>query len=350
MKIVLNDALSPPKPWEPAPISTWNPDPVRSFHDKIGHLYKAPAGKELLVVSPMQGEYNYMTKGYMELLSKAYSQHYAIEVAPHDVWYIVLTQLAELIKANPDAYKVMFTKSDEKQLLLVQKDHATDINIEFLIAELKKNVPTDSTIFLPELSTHTPESRIAHMAAFTDGMQAYYSYGMMCCGLPAIHLTGADEDWNQLIHSVREIIALFTGINAPKKAITYLARVESVLLRIWGTFPCGGDNIDFWKNIYTQQNVGSGGDLIVNGWFGELWLDHKPGQMIKSYHSTVSSIPYKDYDTDTDYVMMVGAFKGLILPDNTLQAQYGKITFQVIDEVPYAERKNRPNLTMVVTQ
>ena len=352
MQIVLNDTLTPPLPWEPIPITNWNPDPIRAFHDKVGHLYDAPGGKELTVVNPLKGDYHYPQRGYMEMLSKAYSQHYTLEIAPHDIWYIVLTQIVELIKKSPDSYKVIFTNSDEKKLLVVEKDHATDINMDALLKALKANVPMDTSIFLPELSTHTKESRLAHAAAFADGMRAYYDYGMMCCGLPKINLTGTVKDWAQLIHSIGEISVLFRGIGAPKQSEEYLLRAETYLRMIWGTYAAEGGNVEFWKNIYTQKNVGSGGDLVINGWFGQLWLEYKPGQMIKSFHSTVSSVPYKDFDFEIpkEYVMMFGAFKGVILPENVLQAQYGHMTFEIVDKVPYAERKANPlpNLTVVV--
>lgn len=351
MIITLNDTLSPPKPWEPIAPSTWNPDPVRQFAENVGRTGNPETGKQLDLLHQMRGEIpHFYTKGYMHLLSQAYSQHYAIEIAPHDVWYIVLTQLAELVKNSPDKYRSLFTTSADKKMLVCEQAYgSTEIDLDQLLVLLKANIPMDSAVFLPELSTNTPESYHAQVAAFADGMSVYYSYGMMCCGLPSIHIKGTPIDWLKLVEHTVEILKAFHTIDP--KAKEYLTRVHGLLLQMGNAFLV--QDKEFWAGIFTQKNVGSGGQIDVNGWFKDLFLDPKnKGDLSGHFNSAISKVPVKNLDTGREFVMMFGAFKGIILPENVLQAQYGHITFESVPKRPYSydAHKKLPNLTVTSTQ
>lgn len=280
---------------------------------------------ELVRELPMRDAY--FTKGFMDMASEAYSYHYGLTVEPHNLWYIVLTQLCEMIHARPEDYRDLFTKSESKPLILVQQDHPTDININALIAELKPYIPADANLFLPELSTHTDKSRIACAAAFADAMTVYYDYGMFCCGIPRVKLTGTVEDWTLLQDNAMKLRSMFAD-NKNFKAANYLERVASVMSRIVATFYRDDQNLEFWQDIFTQKNVGSGGDKIVDGWLAELYGKTKRGDMLRSFHNTLSYLPYKNVSTGEDFIMVHGALYA-DTTDDIITAQYDHATFQL---------------------
>lgn len=345
MLITLNDSLSPPTPLaalDPAQITR----SYEYFHNRMQRQHRVDPNQKMVVVSPLAGDYHFMVNSYMEVVSKAYSRHHNLEVAPHDIWYLVLTQIAELVKLSPETYRDLFTKSNDKILLAVQQNHATDLDLPAIMEQMVQFLPTNMAIFLPELSTHTEGSKLACMAAFADGMQKYYEYGMFCCGIPKISLTGTLEDWEQLAYSAEQISNHFGHIKA-LTGVTYIERVRSVIREIIASYLTPHMNTAFWTDIFTQRNVGSGGDLIVNGWMLDLYLDNKCEKMMRSCHSTVSVVPYSNLSTGQQYVMMHGAFKGVIRPDNVLQAQYGHITFEIVKKEPVSP--NAPSRVVMVS-
>lgn len=340
MIIQLNDALRVNKLLEsPA-------DSLRHFTNSLkrqlaGDVYtvgtwdeRRAQQEQIECVRQISGQFDRLYHGYMDLTSTAYSRHYSLEMAPHDLWYIVMTQLATAIKDNSEACRDLFSSSPDKQLVLVPQDHEVDINLSALIEQMKLLIPADTELFLPQLSTHTIESELACAAAFADGMSNYYDYGMFCCGIPQIKLSGTAEDWSLLYNNLTKIQQLFIPLAVMSKTCLYLDDVLDIVSNIGQTYVRPDMNTEFWLDIFTQRNVGSGGDLVVDGWLTRLYLCNSPGKLIKSYHNTVTKVLYKNVSTGQQYAMMHGAFRGVIQPNDTLQAQYDHVTFELKSPLP----------------
>lgn len=327
MIIELNSELTVKSPYEYSAqqMEEWR---VRA-HRELGYKIKGMSSTPPELVRPLNGEDDVYQRGLMDIASRAYSRHYGLEIGPHNIWYVVLTQLAEQINANAEACRHLFTASAEKQTILVEQDHPTDINVLALIEKVKASVPMDTTLLLPELSTHTVESQIACAAALADALRQYYDYGMFCCGIPRIRLTGTAEDWQLLHTNVSVLNSTFGAIPRMRKTATYLERVNEVLANIISSFYTNDQNVEFWTNIFTQKNVGSGGDLLVNGWLTDLYVNGKPGDMIKVFHDTISILPYTNVSTKESFVMMHGAFRVNATEGEILQAQYDHATFKI---------------------
>lgn len=320
MIIVLNPKLSAPKLYAPSPKDSFE----RNILGKLDNL----PNKHYKLAQTMQGDAHYLNVGYLGLASKAYSQHFALEVAPHDLWYIVLTELAGLIKQNVEACRPLFTTEPEKVDICVNNTGGVMIDLEAIMAKLLEKIPMDTSVLLPDLSTHTRESRIACIAALADGVQHYYSYSMMLCGIPAIDLTGTEKDWTMLVSNAILLAEQFAGIGLDEIA-KYLNRIRAIFTRIAVAFVDGDINHNFWKDIYTHQNVGSGGELIVSGWIGMLYFKVERGMKLTNFSSTISVVPYLDRDTGIVYRTVHGGFKGVVTSEGILQCQYGNMVFSV---------------------
>jgi hypothetical protein len=57
--------------------------------------------------------------GWLGMVADCYSRHEKLQVQPHDLWFIVLTELAVEVNENSDKYRALFTNSAEKQTILV---------------------------------------------------------------------------------------------------------------------------------------------------------------------------------------------------------------------------------------
>lgn len=328
MKIILDESL------EPLELHEWQ---AKRDIDKTIYIISANAAKaanisrnQMQNVRPMTPISILSPRGYLNILSTAYDRHYSIVLHPHDLWYIVLTQIAEEVSNNPSDYRSLFTSSDDKQKIIVGQDHPTDININKLIEKLRELVPgSPDTIdlFLPELSTITPEARLAHAAAFVSTVSQYYDYGMFCCGIPSVHLKGTEEDWYLLAVNCLNLGDVFAD---SKKMIDYFIRVHKLFKKL-ATMIWAGPDIEFMKDIYRQNNVGSGGDLSVNGWITQLYIKGA-NSLIKSFHDTMSAFTYENVSTKQKFVMVHGAFGANFVADHTLEAVYDHTTFEILDD------------------
>lgn len=294
------------------------------------------------------GDYDfYSNMGMLHNLSAAYSLHYGIVINPHDLWYLILTQIAEAVNKNPGEFKKFFTDTEEKQLIAVPQNHDTDINVAAILEQLKGRMPGGEKfafLFMPELSTHTNKSRLACAAAFASTVKEYYDYGMYCCGITHIDLRGTADDYL----SMRDNIGLLSDKFKDTSLCNYLKRIYDILDRINLAFVWESPFAEksyFWEDIYTQKNVGSGGDLVVDGWIKEFYLNNEPNKMIKSFHTSLSVFEYCHLNTGQKYVMAHGALGTKINTSEhgqSFETVYDHLTFEIIDE----PKTQTPEITM----
>lgn len=272
------------------------------------------------------GDHELTQSGFANVVAEAYSSHHGLVLHPHDIWYVVLSNIAGIVGERPDNYKGLYTVRDEKQMLLVDCDHATDINIEALIEKLAAAMPVSIDMFLPKLSTATPAANIAMAAAVLDAAKNFYDYGMFCCGIPFIDLRGEVEDWNNLDWCINDILNEIRKLEKPQlasKLVTYLGDVRWVILQIAKAYT--EDQSEFFRDIFTKENVGSGGDLKITGWITKLYHNVKNGDLIRSFHDTVSSFTYENVSTKEHFMQFHGAF-GSNIVDGALELAYDHVT------------------------
>lgn len=341
MKIILNDELqqTPVHERTQATREQRRASGHKEFAERfIGKMSKLCAPKDPSERWPRPdaqvvrglGDHQMTQNGFANVVSEAYSTHLGLVLHPHDIWYVVLANISAIVGEKPDFYRNLYTTSDEKQEILVIQDHPTDINIEALIAKLGEKMPVDISLFLPELSTATPEAKLAMSAAVLDAAKHYYDYGMFCCGIPYIDLRGTKEDWMALENSVIGIIVECSKgdtveVGLRGKLTKYLGEVQKVLINIAASYDV--DNTEFWKDIFTQKNVGSGGDLVITGWICDLYHTVKRGDMIKSFHDGISSFPYENKTTNQHFMMYHGAF-GSNVVDGAIEIAYDHVTIE----------------------
>lgn len=267
-----------------------------------------------------------LNEGYMGILSNAYSRHEKIEIAPHDFWNLVLLEITAFIAVNVDRCRPLFTTSNEKTELLVPTSSATSIHIPGIIELLRAHVPVDIDTFLPELSTHTEMSRLTMYASFCDAVSPYYSYGTFCCGIPEIRVTGTKEDWQGLADRAREISLMFLSVDM-LQATAYMVDVASLFKDIVKSFDFPADAArSFWSDIFRQNNVGSGGQLDINGWI--LRLMYEKHARLENNMARVAKIPFFNIETKRKFTGVFGPFEQLRTADDFIKTGYASFLFE----------------------
>lgn len=284
--------------------------------------------------------------GLLGMASFGYSYHVPIAIAPHDIWFLMMTELAELIESNVEPLRPLFTNSPDKTEIAIGVGDPTDLtgNIDLFEAELRKLVPVDISTYVPEFSTHTRASRVATMAAFMDGMKVYYSYSMFCCGLPSVKIQGTIDDWQLLAQNLGIIGNQFQGCGV--SVLEWFGRVQYIVSKIVTTLQ-GQPDIEWWKNIFSQRNIGSGGEKEINGWITHFYRNPNP-RKLETFGTAWAAVPFKNlHEPDKKYTSIHGALLRTRDADGFLNTGYADFT--VITEPKTAEQL-KPNTQFEVVK
>src|SRR5579859_91904 len=318
MQIILDPTL---KKIEPPRRTTDREALAKVIHRRLGENHKF-IGSYLRVDTDKQ-------LGFVGMLSSAYSLHEKVEIAPHDIWYLVLSEIATIIKSQEQACRPLFTRAETGKIdIKIPVSDITEINLHAVVVALKELVPVDVNVFVPRLSNITPEAQVALYAALADGVQGYYSYSTFMCGIPEIRLTGTPEDWNTLYESARQISSMFASVNF-KSAVSYMDEVSKIIESITETIAI--DNRDFWKDIFHQKNIGSGGELEINGWITKLYYKVKQPRKLENFTVNNTIVPYKNLSTGRNFKGVYGAFERIRTEDDFLRTIYSHFIFEVME-------------------
>lgn len=263
--------------------------------------------------------------GLVGLISHCYSKHLPVAIAPHDVWVLLLSEITKEVAQHPEQYRQYFTTSAGKEDIAVPSGSLTEIPIATLADALAQKVLFNTGLIFKNFSTETPIVTQTIQAIFCDMASPYYNYMMFCCGIPSIKLLGTTEDWTKLAQGFAELTQKF---NTPVLQ-TYLDKVEPILSQFVNASQ-GLADVNFWKNIFTQKNVGSGGDLTVDGWITKLFITEHSFAKITHFTSTHGLVKYKQMETGQEFVAVYGGFDTQVNAEGFYELQYRQFTVQKV--------------------
>ena len=284
-------------------------------------LQKSPT--ELIVLDAPE-DFERPALGFVGVLAYAYSNHEKVIVAPHDLWLIITSELAKYVSANSEACRSLFTASDTKIDILIPTGDPTEIDLHRLISELKGLVPIDVDTFFPKFSTTPEYAELAFAATFCDMVQDFYSYSTFLCGIPEIKLAGTYHDWYEML---LHIVALDELFKDHAKVTWYLSKVAVIVENIAMSFT--EVDVEFWKSIFRSKNVGSGGQLDIDGWIVQLFMEKRETNRLESFQNTHGVIPYTNKTTNRKFKALHGVL-GLCRDEHDfVYAGYGRAVYEV---------------------
>ena len=219
------------------------------------------------------------------------------------MWFLLLTEIADIVEKNVEACRPIFTQSPEKIEILVPTDDVEAIDLNYVESELRRLVPVDVNTFIPNFSTITPQARYACLASFCDSASNYYSYSTFCCGIPEIKIDGTRDDWALLQTHATEITNILSNVGL-SFVNPWLSRASGAIDRILTALDTGsGETL---QTILTQSRVGSGGQQKLDGWFVDFYLKNLRGHQIEGFPNTWARVPYKNLDSGREFVGIHG--------------------------------------------
>lgn len=327
MKIILDPTLKRIPPYKPPEYPRMLQDHAHNVANALGfNRWQSP--QMTWLGSNLDPDMERTQLGFIGLVSEAYNHHEKLRVTPHDLWFVVMSQIAKIVNSNSDACRPLFSRSDEKIEIMVPTDDVTAIDPVRLMMYLANLVPTNGKLFVPELSTADLHVKMAMAAVFADAVQSYYDYSTFCCGIPEIEVTGTTEDWQLLDKNSMAIAELFKGVGL-EKASQYMVKQAGLFATIGAQVMSGEVSVDFWKDIFRSKNIGSGGELEINGWITTLFYDPPRLKKIDNFQFTLASFDYSNKETGRKFKTAYGAFEQLRSPKGFIYSGYGNLVFEL---------------------
>lgn len=209
------------------------------------------------------------THPFAQAAHDAFYGHWPLVVSPDDVWFCLAQGFAHHVNLNAEALRHRFVRHEGKAKLTVSRE-------DFVLGRTNP-WPEAFTAFSDQIADHvgralrdvvvadfsttTPFHRVATEVALMDVFQPYFEYEMMIgCGIPAIVLRGAPDDWRD----VRRRAATFAdyGLREWVDALTpVLDQIEASSR--------GHHDRAFWASLYRHRS--SSGGSALTGWIQVLF-------------------------------------------------------------------------------
>ncbi len=244
---------------------------------------------------------------YMEYLEAAWGNHYGVVMSPDIMWHTLLSEAVQIVAQNQEKYASLFTTTPgEKQTVIIVTGELVVMPLNVLTDSVKKLVPTNSDLFMPEFTTTTDRARFARYAAFLDLVSPYYSYMMLACGIPYVDVRGTLDDWKTVAANWKEIGKLLSGHE------DFFNETNQLLDRLIENI----DNPKFWLDMFYLEKCGSGSQTEVFGWFSRLFrVQPKHVRYVSNFATHLAKVCYKQINTNMNYEMYHGILSSKLTGD-----------------------------------
>lgn len=297
MKIVLNNKLA-----KAANIQEFSLENI--IRRNMGKVLKPDEKYQFLTEWTIQTKLQNI--GFLGFLSHAYSNHVKIAISPYDIWILIISEISKFIVSRPEPFRGLFTNSAEKQEIVVLTDSLYEMPMNVLSAALASNINFNADILFPKLSIESEESVRMIQALFCEMASPYYSYSMLMCGLPEIKVLGTVDDWKMIKTHFDD---LFELMGKCCNFENYKLRVGIILDSIINSFEYSEDDkVLFWKDIFSEKNIGSGSQLEIKGWITHFLIVQEKPLKLENFTNSIGYVRYKSLDTGNHYIGVHGGF------------------------------------------
>ncbi|KAL3873373.1 hypothetical protein ACJMK2_036502 [Sinanodonta woodiana] len=222
--------------------------------------------------------------GLVATVIEAYNKHIGLELAPDDLWVMIIQGVATHLSDEQVAEKnrktfvnhagkkelaVEGSQYDIKPKGICNPNHNQKGWVDFVkeIAELiNHNTKCDITDVMTERfsTTGTLESQVFR-CCLMEAMQNYFSYKcILGCGIPEICLLGTLDDYKNIKERVDKLSKFLPDLN------WWFGKVHKIVDKFILSKE-GKPDIDWWNRIVTATPIGSGGQVELSGWLGDMF-------------------------------------------------------------------------------
>jgi hypothetical protein len=196
---------------------------------------------------------NFYCSGYLDYLMFCWENDLGIEIAPCNVWNIILWKICGIVNQNSEKYRNIFTKNNEKKTISYVADEFDPI---VFLGHLKEYIPTDTATWFPDFAHQPANYHTSMCGLFAEMVQKYYGCFILGCGCPKIRLIGDTTEWNKIITALEKIPVQCEYTNRAKNIVNeFIQNLE---------------NPEYWKKFFYGVRCGSGSQVEYKGYIIKL--------------------------------------------------------------------------------
>lgn len=248
---------------------------------------------------------------YLDYLQQTYATHNNIVLAPQNVWYDIVCDVAQIVIKDSEQYRSLFTRKPEGKVdIVIQGSETEPLRIYDIYNKMLEHIPIDSRLFLPKFTCSTEKSNAAILGAFLETCSPYYNYIMLACGHPRVKILGTLEDWEMLLDHTERLRDTIDKVTKDKVVKDWMMRLA---LSIRALFLAIKDqDANYFRKIYTQKRCGSGSQYDVDGWYSRFWFS-QPSRTreITNFDTHITKIPYTTLPSGTEWNLCFGLFNSI---------------------------------------
>jgi len=217
---------------------------------------------------PKNSEYYF--NGYLAYLLTAWKNHLGIEVAPWFFWNIILYNLKELNKQNPEKYRKLWTKQSGNQQITINAD---TFDIKSYINNIKNLCPTDTIDKLYVKFANQPDNYEESMyGLLADMSNEYYNCMILSCNIPTVRVLGSIDEWTHLSESIENVKNHYSDNDCLTINIErYLDKCNEFIKECSSKL----NDESFWMKFFYIDRCGSGHQQKIDGNVTNLLLDQE---------------------------------------------------------------------------
>lgn len=252
------------------------------------------------------------THPFAQAAHDAFYDHYPLTIGPDDVWFCIAQGFAHHVNLNAELLRHRFVRHQGKLTLVVERpDFAlgqpnpwSEVFTAFS-EQISNHVGRElRELVVADFSTTTEYHRAATEVALMDTFQGYFEYELRAgCGIPAINLTGAPDDWRNIRRRASDLAKY--GLEH------WIHALLPILHQIEATSRGQGDR-EFWQSFFRYRS-GSIGGSAMTGWIHVLFPYLRNGEkLVPNTYLDSWQVEYRramDSQDDPDWRKR-GAFEG----------------------------------------
>ncbi len=246
---------------------------------------------QLLDNSIISNQIDATHQGLIQYMFHAWAKELGVVIKPDVFFYTIVSEIKNQIIDNPNKYDYLFTKSDNKECVLL-----VNLTVDKLMSALENKIPCKELFDVVTKSNFTTEcDHFKQVMGITmaDMGTPYYSYGTTKCGIPKVIVSGILDDWLNLTTSIKNLLHIFE-YEGCALLTDYLNRVLVIMNELIDAAFTNKDKKFFSKMFiyYKNRRCGSGHEpIVLNGWIRKLYIGNYYNDEHYGYEYYVNNFP-----------------------------------------------------------
>jgi hypothetical protein len=246
---------------------------------------------------------NFSYHQFMLMLEIAFFNHKPVYISPDTIWLLICQGVAKHIKLNSDTFRHLFTKSNEKETISVQRDdfilgaeNPWEEVIPEFTSQISEKINTSlRKTMVQSFSTTGLKESTAFELAFMDSASDYFKYMVVSlCGIPEIHIAGTVADYQKILDALHQLRSYNLD--------WWIDCIEPHIQQFINALQ-GKQDSQFWTSIYKHDNE-SGGPFIT-GWITHFF----PYLEIETFKDN-GKVHFKEGISEADVLKVIKEPKG----------------------------------------